>query len=597
MAEQLTRKQATQLLELISLVKPQLQWLQKEYESRPPLELPQQFLEFFKASLSLSHDACTSAWLSLRDEAWAQDEDATEIHALRAKYLPVFLRHGIPLGIGKLGLGHEQNAQLTDTHNTGLYSFEPPHRACKNEACSKAFVSDPSLSRERDLDGAIRIQVTVFTKEFGAIPDYSTSRKCPKCSTRYYPNYFVDSRSSKRAYYPATAIVFMQISTHYYMSREVAELFASMQVNAWTSGTNCAKIYNESMKPEHLTPLLPAEWGYAFDLDVEKVWSAFFLHALLLDAENSSLEVEHNTVNKFRLTSALLARNQRMAGTGQAEWNHACEACTWYTNDEKGNPAVIRSCVTDGKAMFQLKRRLERLKISQPHSSMPGDNPTSTSDGLEGTGADEDEDVVIDENGVCPDKPETGNQSVRARFGRRRTHNEELCVASCGVILGRATFYGSEAPNGVRAFWKRLFPTKRSLPQVLWHDNNCRIVAMLKKDGDSYFSHCALPVDVFHFKCKHKEGDVDCGQYCNPYIYSELRTQNGQWRFNSSAAEQTNAWFGGFQAIVQEMSAERYDFFLDEMIRRRNISLVTLSRQRNQNPHNIPREALLDTQL
>jgi hypothetical protein len=35
-------------------------------------------------------------------------------------------------------------------------------------------------------------------------------------------------------------------------------------------------------------------------------------------------------------------------------------------------------------------------------------------------------------------------------FGRRRTHNEELCVASCGVILGRATCYGSEAPNGVR---------------------------------------------------------------------------------------------------------------------------------------------------
>jgi hypothetical protein len=57
--------------------------------------------------------------------------------------------------------------------------------------------------------------------------------------------------------------------------------------------------------------------------------------------------------------------------------------------------------------------------------------------------------TLIDENGVCDGKPDTSNKSVWARFGRRCTHNEELCVVSCGVILGRATFYGSEAPNGV----------------------------------------------------------------------------------------------------------------------------------------------------
>jgi len=62
----------------------------------------------------------------------------------------------------------------------------------------------------------------------------------------------------------------------------------------------------------------------------------------------------------------------------------------------------------------------------------------------------DDEEVVIDSAGVCDEKPEQGNKSLRARFGRKWTHNEELCVASCGVILGRATFYGSEAPNGVR---------------------------------------------------------------------------------------------------------------------------------------------------
>ncbi|KAJ7464905.1 hypothetical protein B0H11DRAFT_2240333 [Mycena galericulata] len=245
-----------------------------------------------------------------------------------------------------------------------------------------------------------------------------------------------------------------------------------------------------------------------------------------------------------------------------------------------------------GKAMFQLKHRLERLKVSQPNDSLSiGSSSTSRArmtneldgellpdlvdsreeddlddGGGEGSGADADEDIEIDAGGICDGKPE-------------------------------ATFYGSEAPNGVREFWMKLFPTKASLPQVLWHDNNCRIVAMLKNDQDeflhTYFDSCALPVDVFHFKSKHKEGDIDCGRNCNPYISPELRTKDGKWRFNSSAAEQTNAWFGGFQSMVREMQADRYDFFLDEMILRRNKTLIADLARRGQVPYSIPRIELL----
>lgn len=104
------------------------------------------------------------------------------------------------------------------------------------------------------------------------------------------------------------------------------------------------------------------------------------------------------------------------------------------------------------KAMFQLKRRLERAKITQTHDSLSSGEPVDPD--LEEDGEDllagGEEDVLVDKDGTCEEKSDTGNFSVRARFGRRHTHNEELCVASCGVILGRATFYGSEAPNGVR---------------------------------------------------------------------------------------------------------------------------------------------------
>ena len=143
----------------------------------------------------------------------------------------------------------------------------------------------------------------------------------------------------------------------------------------------------------------------------------------------------------------------------------------------------------------------------------------------------------------------------------------------------------------------KLFPTKASLPRVMWHDNNCRIRAMLENDSDPflkhYFDDCALPVDVFHFKCKHKVSDVDCGRYCNPAIWPELRINDQEWRFNSSAAEQANTWIGGYQAIVREMQVDRFEFFLDEMIKRRNRILVKDLRRRLKAPYSIPRHILL----
>lgn len=141
------------------------------------------------------------------------------------------------------------------------------------------------------------------------------------------------------------------------------------------------------------------------------------------------------------------------------------------------------------------------------------------------------------------------------------------------------------------------FPTQASLPGVIWHDNNCRIIAMLKNDTDerlkTYFRDVALPVDVFHFKSKHKESDVECGQNCNPYLWPELHTEDGKWRFNSSTAEQANLWYGGFTAIVRDMQSDQYEFFLDKMIKRHNRMIVKELQQRGKKPYSIPRDELL----
>ncbi|KAH9829321.1 uncharacterized protein C8Q71DRAFT_718446, partial [Rhodofomes roseus] len=145
-------------------------------------------------------------------------------------------------------------------------------------------------------------------------------------------------------------------------------------------------------------------------------------------------------------------------------------------------------------------------------------------------------------------------------------------------------------------FWRQLFPTRASLPAVLWHDQNCRLWRLLRnadEETQKFFAGSALPVDVFHFKCKHKEGDVICGTHCNPYIWNELRTEEGKWRFNSSAAEQANVWFGSFQAITREMQVDRYNFFLDEMVKRHNRLVVAELQRKGHHPYLIPREELL----
>jgi hypothetical protein len=237
----------------------------------------------------------------------------------------------------------------------------------------------------------------------------------------------------------------------------------------------------------------------------------------------------------------------------------------------------------------------------------------------EGPGIGDDAELVMDINGHCEGKSEAGNRLPKARVGRRRTHNEQLCICACGIIIGRATFFGSESVNGVRVslhvnlwscalkiflqlFLMKLFgyPNVEALPGVLFFDNNCQLWKLLHnldneitEEERTFFDSIALPVDVFHMEAKHKGTDTTCAQECNAASWPELRTEDGEWRFNSSIAEQTNAWFGGFQSMVREMQAIRYDFFLDEMINRRNEMVLANLERDGLNPHLIPKHVLL----
>ena len=115
---------------------------------------------------------------------------------------------------------------------------------------------------------------------------------------------------------------------------------------------------------------------------------------------------------------------------------------------------------------------------------------------------------------------------------------------------------------------KRTFRARR-MPDFIFYDNNCTLARHVKEDPA--FEGIGLPVDVFHFKCKHSQSDTFCQQNCNPALFPDLLREDDQgWYFNSSIAEQTNVWLGGYHAICREMLPEKFDFFLDEMILQRN---------------------------
>ena len=71
------------------------------------------------------------------------------------------------------------------------------------------------------------------------------------------------------------------------------------------------------------------------------------------------------------------------------------------------------------------------------------------------------------------------------------------------------------------------------------------------------------------------------------------KTKKKRWRFNSSVAEMTNAWFGEFQSIAREMRKDRYEFFLDEMIKQRNRVIIAKLEEDGQEPGRFEREELL----
>ncbi|KAI0309415.1 hypothetical protein OF83DRAFT_1072073 [Amylostereum chailletii] len=606
---------------LITHLKERLSWHCTSSQTGPPPSLPSDVHQFLVTALRVNDPSVISdLWALFRDIAWSLSppKDSDPDGSQRAgDLLGVFMRCGLAFDIG-------------------FRDLYPPTRVCLNPQCMS--VGAGQVKSPRDLTRVKFIRVVHFIREYGPIPSLSFSGTCRECGTRYYPTYYVHGSESDqmRTYYPGVPST-IHVTKHVFVETSLCMRFTNSMVCAWVSATNNGRIYDL----EHIDARtrFPAVWSVSPSLTVTIVWDAFFILSLVRDYKECGSQLHLSNVGdqSDRLDGALHARNKLMAGQGQEHWSHACDwCCSVQLKDDKHQVmrAVIMDGVTVGRPccnVHDCQGRLptQRARFCLEHTSLDkvcvvegcatlADQghrtcPEESHRQLESTAGqsalfqlrrclerqkmlrveDTDELLEVDSEELsCPEKAAAGNVKLRARFGRRRTHNEQLCVATCGVMLGRATFFGSEVINGAREFLHGLFPTKKSLPQIIFYDNACNLQKHIIAEGDLHFSDCALPVNVFHMKTKHKDSDEFCGRYCNPALFPDLIV-NGRWRFNSSAAEMTNSWFVGYQAIVREMRANRFDFFLDEMIKLRNRMIVDDLRSAGAHPFHLPRDYLL----
>ncbi|KZT51760.1 hypothetical protein CALCODRAFT_442621 [Calocera cornea HHB12733] len=515
--------------------------------------------------------------------------------------------------------------------------FYPPNRTCTNLHCPH-FID---TSQQAPLYDPQRYIAALYTLNNGAYPISTTSLKCRSCNTRYYINYARQQGPNQtwyRLYYQGMPTV-LQSEKHLFFEEKLCQVFRSYTVLSHASASATAQFYHNTLANNHIfntgsysPPLLRSE--YISDL--------FDLYSLLLhhSEQGTQLALPDSAGSQSeRLMAAMLTRNHFMAANGQEQWAHSCQGCRKFF-DREGEQYMLSCAVTDGVAIGRPccavhnctnPLSTNRTRYCLPHSTMetlcsvescqapvePGHKTCSSSQHrqLEENYYAAGQSALLlrdrldrarsySREGDTPDlglpsgprRARKTDNDLKARFGRRSTHNEQLVVRPCGIIIARGTFYGAESLSSVAEFLRGVFPTQKSMPDVLFYDNNCRLHQYLAGRGpiQQHFSKTALVVDVFHFKNHHSTKDVYCTTHCNPMAFPQLYDpETERWTFNSSACEQANAWLNNFHGIVREMLPVRYEFFLDEVIKARNRFLVDELRRNRQGPYLIDRRLLL----
>ncbi|KAG1724071.1 hypothetical protein EDB19DRAFT_1897954 [Suillus lakei] len=321
-----------------------------------------------------------------------------------------------------------------------------------------------------------------------------------------------------------------------------------------TSMSNCACLYNVALSKGTSPPL---DFPFGFEITGDHVWSGIVQLSLILGVAcretlavvpttklsvvvTDSVTVGHpccgvhnchdpllNNCDHFCLNHLPLVNTCTIIGC-----NHVVVS-SMKTCDTPTHQAVEKAYTECGQAHFQFQEQLQRTFFATPPDSIPEEEYS------------EEEFQVVSE-ATTSQQPMA---RLRAQFGRKCTHNEQLIEMI-----------------------KHVFCDETIKLSHIFYNNNCTLSYMVH--DDPYFQNVGL--------------SVDCQEHCNPAFFDKLKGDDNTWLFNSSIAEQTNVWFGGYHSICCEMIADCYTFFLDEMIIQKNHLLKVKLASQQWSPGNWP---------
>lgn len=176
--------------------------------------------------------------------------------------------------------------------------------------------------------------------------------------------------------------------------------------------------------------------------------------------------------------------------------------------------------------------------------------------------------------------PAPASNRIQHTWQYRHIHCLETVTRPCGCILAWTKFATSESPTNIIRMIEEIFPNPDSRPSYIVIDKACRILVMLISRGlqGAWFQTSRFLVDVFHFK--NHRNDPTCQKFCNPTpairvdpnlvipIQDGNRPVQFQRAFNTEAAEQLNAWFGGYASQLSHMHPDNHDFLVQAMLTR-----------------------------
>ena len=216
-----------------------------------------------------------------------------------------------------------------------MHSIYPRSHYCKTQDCER--------SQRIALKKAESRQCVLFTMN-GPIPVWSVHLYCEsecisiqvswtsvcslllisECKINYHSNFWV--KDGERTYYQENPDV-LQVGEHQFFEIRVINMWTSMMLLAWSSATNCARIYNTAFTATNCP-----EWQFKLAVTSRQVYDAFELLSLLEDCKirQEPLIVPHDGTLKDRFSALIHARNSRFRLCSQPELFHYCAKCTRF---------------------------------------------------------------------------------------------------------------------------------------------------------------------------------------------------------------------------------------------------------------------------